>query len=70
MAGTKHGITAYKDHNCRCKICKQAYQTHLTRRAKARKDTRPLSKRLPSVTNTCSDDTMTKGQYDRWRNSA
>lgn len=70
MADRKHGVTAYREHNCRCKVCKQAYQTHLTRRAKARKDTRPLSKRLPSVTNTCMYDTVTREEYYRLRDSA
>jgi hypothetical protein len=64
---SKHGLGAYKDHRCRCKICMQAYETDLTKRAKRRKGKRDEHKRLPSVTNTLAHDTMTKQEYDRFR---
>jgi len=63
----KHGLTAYKDHNCRCRVCKQAYESDLTKRAKARKGKREMHKQLPSTTNTLAHDTMTKQEYDRFR---
>lgn len=66
MKRPKHGLGEYQN-GCRCSTCKTAYQSNLTRRAKARREGREKVRSLPSVTNTLVYDTMTPKQFRRLR---
>ena len=67
---TTHGRTGYLKYNCRCEVCKKGYAEFLERRRLQRNKQRGQQKLYPSTTNTTVHDTLTKGQYDRLRNSS
>ena len=63
---TKHGVSGYRTHACRCKVCVKAYEEHLATKRDQQKG-RVRTDGLPSVTNTLRHDTMTREEYDRLR---
>ena len=63
---TKHGVSGYRTHRCRCKVCVKAYEGHLATK-RDQQNGRVRTDKLPSTTNTLRHDTMTKGEYDRLR---
>ena len=63
---TKHGVSGYRTHACRCKMCVKAYEEHLKNKRKSNRE-RGKVRKLPSVTNTLEHDTMTREEFMRLR---
>ena len=63
---TKHGVSGYRTHACRCKVCVKAYEEHLTMK-RAQQRGRVKTDEPRPTTRVSRYDTMTKEEYDRQR---